>query len=166
MRQKNASANLQSVQKFVAHPIQYYKVSPNTHLGHQVLLLPARSPIGTEALVDILRGECVVHAHQDVLGTKQTNKQTKNPIILIFQINDPGAENVHMAYVDFEELILNDARVAGVWRRVNRTGEHFLVQLSDLARLILLERFGGAYVDTDVVFLRAMPNRTNFMVQG
>ncbi len=66
--------------------------------------------------------------------------------------------------VHFEALVCQSAQF-GLLNRLSY--QWYPVQLSDVLRLLFLATFGGAYMDSDVVSLGAMPNDLkNFVVEG
>ena len=63
--------------------------------------------------------------------------------------------------VDFKKLVA-DTSASKLWGTgaVTKTG-HFLNNISNVLRIVLLLNFGGIYLDSDVISLRPMPDKVN-----
>ncbi len=87
-------------------------------------------------------------------------------IIFLQHVADVSS-NLHVGHFDFEALLRSDGRVSKLWADMDKSAKYYLVQLCDLLRMLLLERFGGAYVDADVVFLSPLPDDLpGFIIEG
>ena len=71
--------------------------------------------------------------------------------------------NVHFLHADFQ-TICDGTPAEDIWPKIVETSLHPLAQTSDVARLAILWKFGGTYLDTDTITLRHFPeNVSNFM---
>ena len=58
--------------------------------------------------------------------------------------------NLHVGHFDSEALLRSDDRVNRLWVDMDKVAK-YLMQLCDLLKILLLERFSGTYVDGDIV---------------
>ena len=66
--------------------------------------------------------------------------------------------NIHLKYVNINAF-LQGTPLYVLWNESRIQTSDFLVShLSDVLRFALIFRFGGTYVDTDVIFLKPLPN--------
>ena len=66
--------------------------------------------------------------------------------------------NIHIKYVNINTF-LEETPLHNLWKESRLQTSNFLVShLSDILRYILIYRFGGTYADTDVIFLKPLPN--------
>ena len=65
--------------------------------------------------------------------------------------------NVVFARVNFTDLVAKTS-ASELWMNgtITKTG-HFLTNISDVLRTILLLRFGGVYFDSDVISIKQVP---------
>ena len=65
--------------------------------------------------------------------------------------------NVALARVNFTDLVAGTA-ASKLWTNgtITKTG-YFLENMSDVLRNIVLLRFGGVYLDTDVISVKQVP---------
>ncbi len=75
-------------------------------------------------------------------------------------------DNVYIAQADFDSMLGLAPRLKRLFEQ--HSGKHYLVQLGDILRLVLLHRYGGTYMDSDVVSRQKVPDdtATNFFVEG
>ena len=73
--------------------------------------------------------------------------------------------NVHIRSFDISELAA-DTELQELWESGQvQASEHFLSHCSDLLRFLLLTRFGGMYMDQDVLSVKPLPKDIpNFLV--
>ncbi len=81
----------------------------------------------------------------------------------------PALPNLHFIRLNYSELIAS-SEVADFWFGNNISSprhQFYRNQLSDVVRLILLDRFGGAYLDADTASRAPVPTDIkNFIVEG
>ena len=65
--------------------------------------------------------------------------------------------NIHAKYINIETF-LEETVLHRLWKddRV-QTSDYAISHLSDVLRYALIFKFGGTYVDTDVIFLKPLP---------
>ena len=70
--------------------------------------------------------------------------------------------NIVAQFVDLDTLMLASP-LADLWQSGQvHTSPHPVSHLSDLLRYLLLHRWGGVYLDTDVILLKTLPEAKNF----
>ena len=72
-------------------------------------------------------------------------------------------KNVEFYHVDFAELFL-DTPAEGMEKRVDKVVSHGLSHYSDLARMALVYKYGGVYLDLDILVLRSLVHMKNSIV--
>ena len=66
--------------------------------------------------------------------------------------------NIHLKYVNINTF-LEGTQLHRLWKEYRvQTSDFVISHLSDLLRYALIFKFGGTYVDTDVIFLTPLPN--------
>ena len=66
--------------------------------------------------------------------------------------------NIHVKYINIKSF-LEGTPLNTLWKESRLQTSDFVVShLSDVLRYALLFRFGGTYVDTDVIFLKPLPD--------
>ena len=66
--------------------------------------------------------------------------------------------NIHFKFVNINTF-LEGTTLYQLWREYKvQTSDFVISHLSDLLRYSLIHRFGGTYVDTDVIFLKPLPD--------
>ena len=66
--------------------------------------------------------------------------------------------NIHIKYVNIDTF-LEGTPLHILWKESRlQTSDFVISHLSDILRYALIFRFGGTYVDTDVIFLKSLPN--------
>ena len=70
--------------------------------------------------------------------------------------------NIVAQFIDLDTLMLSSP-LADLWLSGEvHASPHPVSHLSDLLRYLLLHRWGGVYLDTDVILLRSLPKAENF----
>ena len=93
------------------------------------------------------------------------NFDLSREFIPIICITISGLPNLMFARMDFEGFI-NMSKIGEFWSKC-RVDEFVLNQESDILRLLLLEQFGGAYLDVDVISIKNIPaNTPNFIFKS
>ena len=71
--------------------------------------------------------------------------------------------NLHILHIDFESFIL-DSPMESLWRKGQVQDSQYIVShMSDILRFLILYRFGGTYLDSDQIVLKAFPKQRNFV---
>ena len=79
----------------------------------------------------------------------QVNKLTRE---LVLQYS-----NIRIKYINIDAF-LEGTPLHTLWKESHiQTSDFVISHLSDILRYALISRFGGTYVDTDVVFLKPLP---------
>ena len=66
--------------------------------------------------------------------------------------------NIHLKYVNINTFV-EGTPLHRLWKAYKvQTSDFVVSHLSDLLRYALIFKFGGTYVDTDVIFLRQLPS--------
>ncbi len=69
-------------------------------------------------------------------------------------------------HLNFTALI-DQSPQAHILEELNKESHSYKVQISDLLRLLLLSKHGGAYMDSDTVSLKPFPSDiANFVIEG
>ena len=72
--------------------------------------------------------------------------------------------NLKIVKVNFEVIVRNTS-IAKVWQNLSKKEGHYLNNISNAVRLVLLYKFGGTYFDTDIVSLNSLPeDKSNFAI--
>ncbi|XP_075261006.1 lactosylceramide 4-alpha-galactosyltransferase-like [Convolutriloba macropyga] len=71
--------------------------------------------------------------------------------------------NVQFYTVNFTELFL-DTPVAGIEERVDRVVAHGITHYSDIGRQAIVYKYGGFYLDLDIVVIKKLTHLKNFYV--
>jgi hypothetical protein len=72
-------------------------------------------------------------------------------------------DNVHFKHVDVDSFV-SDSALGTLWAEGKIQKSSFLVShLSDVLRFLLLNRFGGTYLDMDQIVLRKLPETPNYL---
>ncbi|XP_050717965.1 alpha-1,4-N-acetylglucosaminyltransferase-like [Eriocheir sinensis] len=89
---------------------------------------------------------------------------TSHPLLQVVE----RAANVHLSWLDLEQVFsappLRRWHQARSWMTAS-TGYNVAVMVSDAARLELLRRFGGTYLDLDSLTLRPLPAHDNYLAR-
>ncbi|XP_022909611.2 lactosylceramide 4-alpha-galactosyltransferase-like [Onthophagus taurus] len=65
-------------------------------------------------------------------------------------------ENVHVVYAKIEDLVKN-TEIEGLFKKhLIETSDYFVEHFSDAFRVIVLMKFGGIYMDSDVIVLKSL----------
>ena len=68
-------------------------------------------------------------------------------------------KNVIFARIDYAELVANTP-LAEIWSKgVITTIGYYLNNISDAVRVIVLWRFGGTYLDSDIISVKPLPSQ-------
>ncbi len=73
--------------------------------------------------------------------------------------------NLYLAAMDFESLV-ESSPLANVWTDIDKETDYFPVQFADMVRLLVVDMFGGAYMDSDSFSIHKFPEVPNFIVEG
>ena len=99
------------------------------------------------------------------------NPNSSLHILLTYPIQNPRGRlqqlmelypNIVAQFVDLDTLMLTSP-LAQLWQSGEvHASPHPVSHLSDLLRYLLLHRWGGVYLDTDVILLQTLPKAKNF----
>ena len=65
--------------------------------------------------------------------------------------------NIHIKYININTF-LEETVLHRLWKEDKvQTSDYVISHLSDVLRYALIFKFGGTYVDTDVIFLKPLP---------
>ena len=68
-------------------------------------------------------------------------------------------KNIVLSRADFANLV-NNTPLTKIFQKSSHT-KHFLNNISDIIRVVLLWQFGGTYLDSDVISLKPVPDQAS-----
>ena len=75
-------------------------------------------------------------------------------------------ENIIFAKVNFSKLVA-DTSVSNLWESHAVTGTGFYQEnISDVLRIVVALKFGGVYLDSDVISVKPLPDNQGSSVKG
>ena len=71
-------------------------------------------------------------------------------------------KNLNIVISDFNDIV-KDTAIEKTWYNMTKKEGYFLHNISDVLRLVLLYKFGGTYMDTDIITVKPLPDIRNFL---
>jgi hypothetical protein len=73
--------------------------------------------------------------------------------------------NVRLVHLDTKKFFTND-NLGRIYEEVKSTSSHKVEHVSDLARIALLKKFGGLYIDLDAVLMKSTAHLNSFLLKN
>ena len=78
-----------------------------------------------------------------------------------FNLIQKTHSNIKAILIDVQEFFENsDAN--NLWYKL-KSSKHYIAHLSDILRVLILRKFGGIYLDLDVLIIKPLPPAPNFV---
>ncbi|XP_067143904.1 lactosylceramide 4-alpha-galactosyltransferase-like [Centruroides vittatus] len=92
---------------------------------------------------------------------------TANVTVLMFTSRNTKNDlrNVYMRRMSFEELFAGTPLEDWYFKKEWNRSKYKIYHLSDAVRYAVIWRYGGIYLDLDIVMLKPLPSTTNFVVK-